>query len=392
MLPTQSSGAGAFSQFDLERVPSPCFVIDEVKLQHNLEILQTIADASGAKILAALKACSLWPVADRISAHLNGTCASGMWEAQLARKYYGGELAVYKPAFKASEINMIAQLADHVIFNSPQQVETFSAACRAHNADIGLRINPQYPQGLVEKYDPCAARSRLGYPVKEMDVETVEPLFRQHMVSGLHIHVLCEQDFPPLEKTYAHIEPLLQAYKDRLNWLNLGGGHLITKPDYQRQELIAFLKKIQADLGVQAYLEPGAAIVFDAGILVGEIIDVTDNEGAIAILDISPTCHMPDVLEAPYRPLLMGEAESGEIIRLAGASCLAGDVIGDYQFADLPQAGARLAFLDQAHYSMVKTTSFNGVELPAIALWNSQTDALEIIRQFDFTDFEMRLG
>ena len=229
-----------------------------------------------------------------------------------------------------------------------------------------------HSEGEVAKYDPAQPHSRLGHPADQLQPEDLDG------IDGIHIHSLCEQDFPPLRRTWDALRPRLEPYFPRLKWLNFGGGHHITRADYQRDDLVEFLKQVRAETGLDLYLEPGEAVALDAGILVGEVLDVIDNGMPVAILDISATCHMPDVIEAPYRPALLGEPEEGVTVRLGGPSCLAGDVIGDYRFARLPAPGDRLAFLDQAHYSMVKTTTFNGVPLPAIALWDSRDDSLEM--------------
>ena len=386
MMETQSTGAGRFAQLDLSRVPSPCFVVDEVKLRDNLSILKAVSEASGAEILLALKAFSMWSMAPLISDYLAGTCASGLWEAKLARAHYGGKLATYAPAFKPSQFDEIASLSDHVVFNSLAQFDRFHPGLEM--AEAGLRINPEHSEGEVEKYDPCASGSRLGQPVSQLGK-------LPDAIRGLHMHTLCEQGFEPLARTVQAIRPFLEAQKGKIEWLNLGGGHLLTRPDYDRDGLIALLKDLRESLGVQLYLELGTSVAFDAGILVGEVLDVTENNGPVAILDISATAHMPDVIEAPYRPALMGEGANkneGVSVRLGGPSCLAGDTIGYYAFRNVPQAGQRLAFLDQAHYSMVKTTTFNGIQLPSIAIWNSETDALRVVKQFDYTDFEGRLS
>lgn len=382
MMETQSAGAGSFAHFDLSRVPSPCFVVDEVKLRDNLQILKHVSDASGVEILLALKAFSMWSLAPLVSDYLSGTCASGLWEAKLARAHYDGKLATYAPAFKPSEFAEIASLSDHVVFNSEVQIKRFASDLGTTQA--GLRINPEHSEGDIEKYDPCARGSRLGQPISQIN-EISE------LVSGLHMHSLCEQGFAPLARTVTLIRPFLEVQAAHIDWLNLGGGHLVTRHDYDRDGLINLLQDLRDSLGVQLYLELGTSVAFDAGILVGEVLDVTQNDGPIAILDISATAHMPDVIEAPYRPALLGE--TGDIaVKLGGPSCLAGDIIGDYSFASLPVAGQRVAFLDQAHYSMVKTTTFNGIQLPSIAIWNSQTDALHMVKQFDYGDFEGRLS
>ncbi|MDP1631635.1 MAG: carboxynorspermidine decarboxylase [Caulobacter sp.] len=390
-METKAAGPGAFARFDLTRVPSPCFVVDEVAVRRNLAVLKDVGERSGARVLLALKAFSMWSLADLVGKHLDGTCASGLWEARLAREHYHGHLTTYSPAYKREDLPEILRLSDTVIFNSPDQMARFAnliAAARAAGEvfDIGLRLNPEHSEAEVAKYDPCQIGSRLGFPVSQLRPEHLEG------VDGLHIHALCEQGFEPLKRIWASLEPRLECMLARVKWLNLGGGHHITRADYRREDLIAFVREVSDRHGLQIYLEPGEAIALDAGILVGEILDSFDNGMVVAITDISATCHMPDVIEAPYRPALLNEAEDGVMVRIGGPSCLAGDIIGDYVFAAPPQPGDRIAFLDQAHYSMVKTNTFNGVALPAIAIWNSETDALTLIRQFDYPDFRDRLS
>ena len=390
-METQAAGPGAFADFELSRVPSPCFVVDAAAVRRNLGILKDVGDRSGARVLLALKAFSMWSLADLVGDYLDGTCASGLWEARLAREHYHGHLTTYSPAYKRDDLPEILRLSDSVIFNSPDQMGRFSdliAEARAAGEvfDIGLRLNPEHSEAEVAKYDPCQAGSRLGFPVSQLKPEHLEG------VDGLHIHALCEQGFEPLERIWASLEPKLAGLLGGLSWLNLGGGHHITRADYRRDDLIAFVRGIRERHGVQVYLEPGEAIALDAGILVGEILDTFDNGMAVAISDLSATCHMPDVIEAPYRPALLNEVAGGVTVRIGGPSCLAGDIIGDYGFATAPQPGDRIAFLDQAHYSMVKTNTFNGVPLPAIALWDSATDALRLVRRFDYTDFRERLS
>ncbi|RYG15983.1 MAG: carboxynorspermidine decarboxylase, partial [Caulobacteraceae bacterium] len=391
-METQAGDPGAFSRFDLSRVPSPCFVVDEAAVRRNLAVLKdVVSDRGGARVLLALKAFSMWSLADVVAEYLDGVCASGLWEARLAREFYHGHLTTYSPAYKPEDMPEILRLSDSVIFNSPSQITRFAdqiAAARAHGEvfDIGLRLNPESSEAMVEKYDPCASGSRLGFPVSQLRPEHLQG------VDGLHIHALCEQGFEPLARIWDAVEPRLAGALGGLKWLNLGGGHHITRADYARDDLAVFLRRISEQYGLEVYLEPGEAIALDAGILVGEILDAFDNGMPVAITDISATCHMPDVLEAPYRPALLNEGEVGESIRLGGPSCLAGDVIGDYVFKTPPAPGTRIAFLDQAHYSMVKTTTFNGVPLPAIALWNSDTDALRMVREFDYQDFRDRLS
>lgn len=390
-MDTKAGGPGAFKRFDLARVPSPAFVIDEVAIARNLRILQDVGDRSGASILLALKAFSMWSLAPLVSRHLKGVCASGLWEARLGRQKFGGEVTTYCAGYKQADLPEIFALSDHVIFNSPGQKNRFrAAAAKARGTgerfDIGLRINPEHREGEVEKYDPCQPCSRLGHPISQLTEEDLEG------VDGLHFHVLCEQDFPPLKRTWDAIRDRILPHAGGLKWLNMGGGHHITRSDYQRDDLVAFIQQVREETGLDVYLEPGEAIALDAGILVGEVLDVARNDMAVAIVDVSATCHMPDVIEAPYRPDLMGEDKSGEMVRIGGPSCLAGDIIGDYGFAALPEIGQRIAFLDQAYYSMVKTNTFNGVPLPAIALWNSDTDALQLVKSFGYDHFVDRLS
>jgi carboxynorspermidine decarboxylase len=386
MMQTQAGDAGAFRNFDLSRVPTPCFVVDEKAVERNLMVLADVAERSGAHVLAALKAFSMFSLAPLVRQYLSGTCASGLHEARLAREEYGGEVATFCAGYKDSEIDEIIALSDHMIFNSVAQKDRFLAKCQAAGIQVGLRINPEHSEGEVPKYDPCAPCSRLGTPVSQLTAETMEG------VDGIHMHTLCEQGFDPLARTWAAVESRLEPHLNQLKWLNFGGGHHITRTDYDREALVAFITEIRRKHDLDVYLEPGEAVALDAGILVGEVLDLPQNGMDLAITDISATCHMPDVIEAPYRPALMGEAETGTTYRLGGPSCLAGDVIGDYTWDKPLEIGQRFAFLDQAHYSMVKTNTFNGVSLPTIALWNSKNDALKIIKQFGYEDFKERLS
>ena len=384
-MDTKAGDPGAFRNFDLNRVPTPAFVVDEIAIRHNLAILADVKARSGAKILCAMKAFSMWELAPVIGEYLDGVCTSGLWEARLAKSKYRGEIATYCAGYKEADMAEIVSISDHLIFNSPSQHLRFASFLN-DSVDVGLRINPEHTEGEVAKYDPCSPGSRLGFPVSQLQSEHL------HGVSGLHFHTLCEQDFAPLKRTWQSLKPKIAPYFRQLQWINLGGGHHITRADYQRDELVEFIKEVRAETGCEVYLEPGEAVALDAGILVGEILDVFDNGMSVGITDISATCHMPDVIEAPYRPAMLGEREDGPAIRLGGPSCLAGDVIGDYCLAVSAEPGARFAFLDQAHYSMVKTNTFNGVPLPSIWLWNSETDELRCVREFDWTAFRDRLS
>ncbi|WP_334182684.1 carboxynorspermidine decarboxylase [Novosphingobium sp.] len=392
-METRAGDPGAFAQFDLSRVDSPSFVVDAAKLRDNLRILAEIGERSGAKVLSALKAFSMWSTAPIVGEYLDGVCTSGLWEARLASEFYDGEIATYCAAYKEQDLDEILRLSDHVIFNSPMQIERFwpqieAARARGEDFDIGLRVNPMHAEGEVPKYDPCAPHSRLGFPINQLTEEHVE------MIDGIHMHTLCEQDFEPLRRTWDKAFDYLEPFFGQIRWINLGGGHHITRADYQRDELVEFLIDLQEDTGAEVYIEPGEAVALDAGILVGSVLDVAHNGMPVAIVDVSATCHMPDVIEAPYRPAMLGEKAEGEgePVRLGGPSCLAGDVIGDYVLPVDAEPGARFAFLDQAHYSMVKTTTFNGVPLPSIWMWDSETDALDCIRRFDYEDFRGRLS
>lgn len=387
-METKAGDPGAFAHFDLARVPSPAFVVDEAAVRRNLEILADIKARSGAKVLLALKAFSMWSLAPLIDQYLDGFCASGLWEAKLANKHFNGPISTYSPAYKADDLVEIAALSHHVTFNNPAQIGRWKSRSikGLDDCDIGLRLNPEIALGETPKYDPSQKHSRLGFPMSQLQAGHFND------ISGIHFHNLCEQNFDALEQTWATIEPLIAPFFEQLKWINLGGGHHITRDDYDREALVEFLTELKAKSGCEIYLEPGEAVALDAGILVGEILDVFDNDMPIGITDISATCHMPDVIEAPYRPAMLNEASDGDAIRLGGPSCLAGDIIGDYRLPEPVHIGQRIAFLDQAHYSMVKTNTFNGVPLPSIWLWNSEADELRCVKQFDWTEFRDRLS
>jgi carboxynorspermidine decarboxylase len=329
-METKAGDPRAFARFNLNRVPTPAFVVDEVAIRRNLAILADVKARSGAKVLSAMKAFSMWELAPVVGEYLDGVCTSGLWEARLANEKYKGEIATYCAGYKAE----IVAISDHVIFNSPGQHRRFAAFLN-DSVDVGLRINPEHAEGEVAKYDPCSPGSRLGFPVSQLQPEHLAG------VSGLHFHTLCEQDFAPLKRTWQSLKPKIAPHFGQLKWLNFGGGHHITRADYQRDELVEFIKQVRAETGLQVYLEPGEAIALDAGILVGELLDVFDNGMPVGITDISATCHMPDVIEAPYRPAMLGERAEGPAVRLGGPSCLAGDIIGDYRLPVTAEPGAR---------------------------------------------------
>ncbi|KJZ15547.1 carboxynorspermidine decarboxylase [Halomonas sp. S2151] len=382
------------TRLDAEALPSPCYVVDEVAVERNLAILAEVAEASGAKVLSALKAFSMWHFAPMVSRYLSGTCASGLHEAQLGREHYGGEVHVFGAAYSDADLAEILKIADHVVFNSSAQWRRAQplvreALARRPGLRFGLRINPEHSEGDVPIYDPCAPGSRLGIPLSELDEQSLDG------ISGLHFHTLCEHDFPPLERTLAAVEERFGHLLGRMQWVNFGGGHHITRPDYQRDDLIRCVRDFAERHQVQVYLEPGEAVAIGSGVLVTTVLDTSFNALNQAILDTSATCHMPDVLEMPYRPGLLGAGEPGEYphtYRLGGLTCLAGDVIGDYSFPEPLEIGQKLIFKDMSHYTMVKTTTFNGTRLPAIAVWNSETGELRVIREFGYQDFRERLS
>lgn len=383
-----------FNKFDPARVPSPCFVIDKAAIEYNLDILHRVQVESGAKILAALKAFSCWSLAPLFHQAVSGTCASGLHEARLGREEYSGEVHCYSAAYKEADLIKILAIADHVVFNSFSQWQRFkSLAMTAKKTrpqlQFGIRINPEHSESDVPIYDPCAPCSRMGVPLSEFKPELLDG------ISGLHFHTLCQQDLPPLQRTLAAVEEKFGDYLAQMTWINFGGGHHITRADYQVDELIQLLKNFSKKYEVQIYLEPGEAVAIHSGVLVAEVLDVTWNGMPQAILDTSATCHMPDVLEMPYRADILGAGQPGELAhtyRLGGMTCLSGDVIGDYSFAEPLDIGQRVMFDDMAHYTMVKTTTFNGINLPAIALWDSRSDDLQLLREFGYDDFKQRLS
>ncbi|WP_339645841.1 carboxynorspermidine decarboxylase [uncultured Porticoccus sp.] len=384
----------ALETFDPARVPSPCFVVDEVAVERNLTILHRVQEESGARVLAALKAFSLWRLAPLVAKYLSGTCASGLHEARLGREEYGGEVHVFSAAYTEQDLREILKLADHVVFNSFGQWQRFQpliqeARIARPHLRFGLRINPQHSEGDVPIYDPCAPCSRLGIPLSQFEGQSLEG------ITGLHFHTLCEQDVEPLKRTLMVVEEKFGHLLPQMEWVNFGGGHHITEPGYQVDELIELIRDFSARYNVQVFLEPGEAVAIHTGVLVTEVLDLAWNDMAQAILDTSATCHMPDILEMPYRPRVIGAGLPGEFAysyRLGGMTCLAGDVVGDYSFAAPLEVGQRLVFDDMSHYTMVKTTTFNGINLPSIALWNPETDQLRVIRQFGYEDFRQRLS
>ena len=375
----------------LQLAPSPAYVVDLGRLRHNLAILDEVQQRSGAKILMALKAFAMWSLFPVIRETLHGVCASSPWEARLGFDEFGGEVHSFAAAFRESDVVELLQISNHLVFNSFNQLERFRPLWEkaAGRVSIGLRVNPEHSEGHTEIYDPCAPKSRLGIPRREFAGRSLRG------VEGLHFHTLCEQLFEPLARTAKAFEEKFGEFLPGMKWLNLGGGHHITREGYDIDALVELVQYFKGKYGLEVYLEPGEAIAIGTGILVGEVLDVVHNNMAIAILDVSATCHMPDILEMPYRPGISGGHGPGEQphdYRLAGPSCLAGDVIGDWSFASPLAVGDRLAFLDMAHYTMVKTTTFNGIQHPAICTFEPASGELQVVRRFGYEDFKGRLS
>ncbi len=405
---------------DADRVPSPCFVIDMPRLAANAAILQEVQDRSGARILLALKGFAAWGVFPRLTRDparggqgpLYGTCASSVDEARLGRESFGGEVHAFAAAWSDEEMAELLTLADHITFNSLAQWQRFAPAIAAHNAAVqagraegseitcGLRINPEHSEGAVAIYNPCSPGSRLGIRPRHMPANLPEGL------SGLHWHTLCEQDADAAARTVAAVEQKFAPQLRACRWLNMGGGHHITRPGYDVDLLCRTVEHLRRTWADRVYLEPGEAVALNAGWLVATVLDVVEADMPIAILDASAACHMPDVLEMPYRPNVMARedgrwqfaghpGEKAWTCRLAGKSCLAGDVIGEYAFAAPLEPGQRLVFADMAIYSMVKTTTFNGLRLPSIGLLDAapgDAPSFRLLKRFGYEDFRCRLS
>lgn len=375
---------------DLYTVPTPCYVVDKEKLKKNLEILKHVSDVTGAHILLAQKAFSMYSLYPFVGEFLSGTTASGLYEAKLGfEEMKGKEVHVFSPAYQEEDMKQLVKICDHIVFNTPSQWNRFRDIVKAGRNEIscGIRINPEYSEIETDIYNPCFANSRMGTTLEQLrnsDIEGIE---------GLHFHTMCEQGADVLERTLTVVEEKFSYLFSKMKWVNFGGGHHITRQDYDLDKLILCIKRIKEKYGIEVYLEPGEAIALQAGYLVSTVLDTMKNGMEIAILDTSAACHMPDVLEMPYRPEIKGAGMPGDknyTYRLAGPTCLAGDVIGDYSFDRPLEPGDKLVFHDMAIYSMVKNNTFNGMPLPAIAI-KEGTD-VEVIKRFGYEDFKMRLS
>ena len=369
-------------------IPSPCYVLEEASLIKNLELMKHVQDSCGARIILALKGFSMWSVFDVIKPYLHGATASSEWEARLAREM-GKEVHAFSPAYKPKDIDAMCKLVNHLSFNSVAQWHRYKDQLASAGVSVGLRINPEHQEAETPLYDPAAPGSRLGVRLAELDGLSLEGL------EGFHVHNLCECDSFATERTLLSVEKRFGHLFANIKWLNLGGGHLMTRDGYDVEHLIQTLKSFKArHPHLDVILEPGSAVAWQTGPLIAEVVDIVENEGNIAILDISATAHMPDVLEMPYRPTILGAGIEGEFAhnyRFGGNSCLAGDVIDTYSFSKPLNVGDRIQFEDMMHYTMVKTTFFNGVEHPAIAILR-QDGKLDVVREFSYQDFKARLS
>ena len=383
-------------------LPTPCYVVDEALIERNLEVLKGVMERTGAKILLAQKAFSMYALYPMMGEYLSGAAASGLYEARLCaeemvrpmeQRGRALENHVFSPAYKSEEFDEILKFGDHIVFNSWRQVERFGPRAKAAGKSIGLRVNPECStQEDHAIYDPCAPGSRLGV-TKENFLRGWEAVAGQGAVDGLHFHTLCEQNADALERTLEAVEEKFGRYLKDMSWINFGGGHHITRKDYDLPRLERCIRKMQEKYGLTVYLEPGEAVALNAGYLIAKVLELVHNGMDIAILDASAACHMPDVLEMPYRPPLQGSGLPGEkpyTYRLGGPTCLAGDIIGDYSFSAPLKEGDRLVFEDMAIYSMVKNNTFNGMPLPAMTVRRKDGE-YEIIKKFGYEDFKGRL-
>ena len=375
--------------FPIDTLPSPCYVVDERLLIRNLQLLKSVQDRTGCKILLAQKGFSMYETFPLIGSYLKGVTSSSLFEARLGREEMGSEVHIFAPAYRDDEFDEIMGLCDHIVFNSFAQWQRYKE--KVQNADkhisCGLRINPEYSETEPEIYNPCAPNSRLGITLENFQPELLDG------IEGLHFHTMCEQNAQPLAKTLDYVEEKFGKYLYQMKWLNFGGGHHITREDYDVELLIRCIERMRDKYDLEIYLEPGEAIALNTGYLVCTVLDLIENGMHLGILDTSAACHMPDVLEMPYRPNIIGAGLPGEkpyTYRFGGPTCLSGDIIGDYSFDEPLQIGDKLVFCDMAHYTMVKNNTFNGMNLPAICLHHAEGET-EVLKEFGYEDFKSRL-
>lgn len=376
---------------DISKLPTPIYIVDERLLEKNLKILKSVMDSTNCKILLAQKAFSMFYLYPLIGNYLKGTAASSLFEARLGfEKMKGREVHIYSPAYKEEEFDEILRICDYIIFNSFTQWNKYKDKVKAarKKTQCGLRINPEYSEIGTDIYNPCYTGSRLGITLDNFREDDLQG------IDGLHFHTMCEQNSDVLKRTLEVVDRKFGKYIEKMKWVNFGGGHHITKPDYDINTLTDCIMYIKNKYGVEVYLEPGEAIALNAGYLAARVLDIVKNNMDIAILDTSAACHMPDVIEMPYKPKIIGAGEPGDYpytYRLGGLTCLAGDVIGDYSFKEPLQVGDILIFTDMAIYTFVKNNTFNGVNLPSLASYNEK-EGIKIIKQFGYEDFKERLS
>lgn len=376
---------------DISALPSPCYLVDERLLVRNLEILDSVQQRTGCHILLALKGFSMFSVFPLVGKYLKGVTSSSLFEARLGYEKMGKEVHAYAPAYVEREFDELLHYCDHIVFNSFDQWNKYKDRVKSvHTKKIecGIRVNPEYSEIATPLYDPCYKNSRLGVTLSNFRPEELEG------IDGLHFHTMCEQNSDTLERTLKVVEEKFGKYMAQMKWINLGGGHHITRPDYDIETLVRCITHLRETYGVEVYLEPGEAIALNTGYLVATVLDIVDNGMQLAILDTSATCHMPDVLEMPYRPNIIDAGKADELAytyRLGGGTCLAGDVIGDYSFKEPLKPGDKLVFTDMAHYTMVKNHMFNGINLPSIATYN-EAEGIKVVRQFGYEDYSSRLS
>ncbi len=365
---------------------TPYYMLEEEKLEENLKLLDYIQKESGAKILLALKGFAFSGSASLVSKYLKGCCASGLHEAKYAKELFKKEVHTYSPAFKEEEIDEILSLSNHIVFNSFSQLKKYRQKAKEMGVSIGLRINPEISASPKEIYNPCGLYSRLGITKKNFEADELDG------VEGFHFHALCEQGADELEVVLKGFEEKFSEYFKNLKWINFGGGHHITKRGYDVEKLIRLIKEFKQKYGVEVYLEPGEAVGWQSGVLVASVLDIVENGIKIAILDTSAEAHMPDTIIMPYRAEVRGAKEAGVLpytYRLAGNTCLAGDIMGDYSFSKPLRVGDEIIFEDQIHYTIVKNTTFNGIKLPNLVLKRKNGD-IEIVKEFGYDEYKRR--
>jgi len=371
-------------------IPTPCYVLDEKLLIKNLELLHSIEIKTGVEILLAQKGFSMYCLYPLIGKYLSGVTSSSLFEAKLGYEEMKKQTHIYSPAYIESEFDEIMYYCDHIVFNSFKQWNKYKNKINSSNKNIevGIRINPEYSEIKTNIYNPCFENSRLGVTLSNFQNEDLKG------INGLHFHTMCEQNSDTLERTLDVVDKKFGKYLKNMKWINLGGGHHITRDDYDIQKLIDCINFIKNKYNnLKIYIEPGEAVVLNTGFLVSTVLDIIKNKTDIAIIDASAACHMPDVIEMPYRPNIINAGKPNEYkytYRIGCNTCLAGDIVGDYSFHNPLKEGDNLIFCDMAHYTMVKNNTFNGINLPSIALW-TKDNRLKIIKQFGYNDFKSRL-